>query len=86
MRRILSTITVLAVLAVAGPASAAERFQPGVTDFPYYGPIATQSQAAAGGGFDWADAGLGTAAGVALGSLGAAALIVMRRRQEPATA
>jgi hypothetical protein len=81
----LSTITVLAVLAVAGPASAAEGFQPGVTDFPNYGPIASP-QAAAGDGFDWADAGLGTAAGVALGSLGVAALVVLRQRNEPATA
>ena len=85
MRRTLSIVAALVALALAGPAGAAERYQPGVTDFPSYGPIAVPADTA-GDGFDWTDAGLGTAAGVAVGALAGAGLLALRRRGEPAPA
>jgi hypothetical protein len=64
------------------------RYIPGVTDFPSYAPEApaTGTQVYVSDGFDWIDAGLGVAVGVALGALAAATLLVLRRRTGVSTA
>jgi hypothetical protein len=96
MKAILTIAVVVAAMALAGPASAADRYVPGVTDFPTapqqserYVPGVTdfpsygpapQAQAYVSDGFDWLDAGFGAAIGIALGALAGVSLIALRRR------
>jgi hypothetical protein len=69
-------------------AAQAERYIPGVTDFPSYAPEAPTAavEVYVSDGFDWLDAALGAAVGLAIGALAAAALLAQRRRTGFSTA
>jgi hypothetical protein len=62
-----------------------ERYVPGVTDFPRYAPV-PEARTYVSDGFDWLDAGFGAAAGIAIGALAGASLLVVRRRAKLTTA
>jgi hypothetical protein len=102
MKAILTIAVVVAAMALAGPASAADKYVPGVTDFPSapqqserYVPGVTdfpsygptsEARTYVSDGFDWLDAGFGAAIGIAFGAVAGVSLILLRRRTGLSTA